>query len=349
MTPDLLNKFLNDQCAASELEEVMQWIKKEALTDHGRSLGINDWKHFTQATDQPEAEQYNSMLHKIHQKIISQSQEEKRPVVPLATWLVRVAAILLLPVLGLLFYTLTNPGPFFAGVDSRPVDSLQIVTPLGSRTVVQLPDGSEVHLNHQSRLTYPQRFSSKSREVILEGEAYFRVIHNPDIPFVVKTGELNVKALGTEFNVLAYPGGKVVSTTLINGKVVLEKPLPDGKTSPVRAMVPGQHIDYYPEGGNTELASGKIEKYIAWKDGKLMFDNESILKVAEDLSRMFNVDIEVAGNAREFTYTVTFVDEPLFQILDLMKVATPVNYKVFPRKKLADGTFSKQKIRIERK
>ena len=90
----------------------------------------------------------------------------------------------------------------------------------------------------------------------------------------------------------------------------------------------------------------KTDKYIAWKDGKLVFENEDLTQVAARLNRLFNVDIIIDDNVKEYTYTVTFVDEPLFQILHLMTVAAPVNYKALPRKKLPDGTYSKQKIII---
>ncbi|MDX1286192.1 MAG: DUF4974 domain-containing protein, partial [Draconibacterium sp.] len=81
----------------------------------------------------------------------------------------------------------------------------------------------------------------------------------------------------------------------------------------------------------------------------LVFDNESIEHVTQRLSRMFNVDIQIDNDVKEYRYTVTFIDEPLFQILELMTVATPIKYKALPRTKNPDGTFSKQKIIIEKK
>ncbi|NJM16183.1 MAG: DUF4974 domain-containing protein, partial [Bacteroidales bacterium] len=95
------------------------------------------------------------------------------------------------------------------------------------------------------------------------------------------------------------------------------------------------------------VGTGNIDKYIAWTDGKIVFDNEPLASVADKLSRIFNVEIIMAESVRDLSYTVTFVDEPLFQILDLMALATPIVYKALPRQKLPDGTFSKQKIRID--
>jgi ferric-dicitrate binding protein FerR (iron transport regulator) len=101
--------------------------------------------------------------------------------------------------------------------------------------------------------------------------------------------------------------------------------------------------------GNIKSTKGDVEKYIAWKDGKMVFDETPITEVAQQLKRKYNVDIEVENDIEDYTYSVTFMDEPLMQIIELMTIATPVTYKVLPREKLPDGTFSKQKITIKRK
>jgi ferric-dicitrate binding protein FerR (iron transport regulator) len=114
-------------------------------------------------------------------------------------------------------------------------------------------------------------------------------------------------------------------------------------------MTPGQHVDYSLRTGDIASTKGKVEKYISWTDGKLIFEDTPILQVTERLSRMFNVTFEVNDEIKEYVYTVTLADESLSQILDLITIATPVVYKALPRKKLSDGTFSKQKIIIEKR
>ena len=114
-------------------------------------------------------------------------------------------------------------------------------------------------------------------------------------------------------------------------------------------MTPGQHVEYNAKTKDVSSSKGNVEKYIAWKEGKLIFDDTSITAVTEKLGRKFNVFIEVKDDIKNFTYTVTFGDEPLLQILDLMTIATPVRYKMQPREKLPNGFFSKQKITLERK
>jgi ferric-dicitrate binding protein FerR (iron transport regulator) len=350
MTRDLLKKFLDDRCSGEELGEIIAWIKKDACSDTGKDWAYQDWKDFGEVPDSEDKEQFDALLNNIHRKIIAKnSNHRERTIVRLGTWLTRAAAILFLPLLGFLVYSHYSRPEKIAWSSGSVPDTVQVITPTGSRTVVQLPDGSVVHLNHGSRLSYPQHFTGRIRGVVLLGEGYFKVIHDPQRPFLVNTGNLNIKALGTEFNVQSYPGEKTIATTLVNGKVTVERTCQGGGAFSDLTLVPGQHISFDMGKGNFLSSQGKIEKYIAWKDGKLVFDNESITEVAGRLSRQFNVDIDVADNARYFTYTVTFVDEPLFQILDLMKIATPVKYKVLPRVKMPDGTYSKQKIILEKR
>ena len=355
MTEKLLYKFLKNRCTDKELDEVIQWINADALNKDSRNLALTDWKSYQNDDNVTSEVKFNSLLDKIHHKInIDRNNylisENKTSVLSTyTTWLIRAAAILLFPVLAFLFYTLSEKSFDSINIADLAVDSLEIIAPIGSRTVVQLSDGSEVYLNYGSKIKYPQNFIGDTREVILSGEGYFNVEHNPEKPFIVKTQNLNIKALGTTFNVLAYPNEDFVATTLVEGKVVLEQTEINGENKTIGSMIPGQHVNYNIKTGEVLSSKGNIEKYIAWKDGKLVFENESINQMSERLSRIFNVDIEISNNIEEFTYTVTFVDEPLFQILDLMTLATPVSYKALPRKKLSDGTFSKQKIIIEKR
>ncbi|MDB4583460.1 DUF4974 domain-containing protein [Draconibacterium sp.] len=348
MTKDILIKFLNNNCSEAELNEVLRWAETGALTEDGKKLGFDDWKNYQEDGMWEDDERFTTLFDKIQEKI--DSRENKKLVIPLfAKWLTRAAAILLIPVLAFLFYTLSEKKATNANYALAAVDSLEIIAPVGSRTVVQLSDGSEVHLNYGSKIKYPQFFSGDTREIVLEGEGFFDVAHNPEKPFIVKIGKLNVKALGTAFNVLAYSDDDVIETTLVNGKVVIEQNERDGTTKTIGAMEPGQHVNYNTNTGAITSTKGSVEKFVAWKDGKLVFEDATIIEVAERLSRMFNVDIKVADDITNNIYTVTFMDEPLFQILDLMTIATPVTYTAKSRKKLPDGTYSKQKIILEKR
>ncbi|MEL7588605.1 MAG: FecR domain-containing protein [Prolixibacteraceae bacterium] len=351
MKKQLLIKYLNNRCTDKEFDEIVSWIKTEAESNDAKRWSYDQWKSLEPDMKMKDEKKYNALLYKIHYEINlnNRNVEDNTRILPrVKNWLSRVAAILVLPLLGIVSYMLINGNFQVNRYADMTVDSLEIIAPIGSRTVVQLSDGTEVNLNYGSKIKYPRNFGD-TREITLSGEGYFDVAHDPSRPFIVKTGKLNVKAVGTEFNVCAYPDDKTIETTLIEGKVVIEKAVQDEKSETVRTMAPGQHLTYDRRSGAVSSTNGNIGKYIAWKDDKLVFDNEPIAKMAEKLGRMFNVEFEIADNVKDFSYTVTFSNDPLGLILDLMEETAPIRYTVLPRKKQPDGTFSKQKIKIEKR
>jgi len=352
MNRELLTKYFNNSCTGKEFDEVAGWVQTDAHKEDARDLGFDIWKMFEPPQKKKDEKKFNALLYKIHFEINTRHRKaissQNLLISKVTTWICRAAAILFIPLLGIVFYLFQNNDFQKNKYTNQAVDSLEIIAPIGSRTVVQLSDGTEVNLNYGSKIKYPRYFGN-TREVTLSGEGYFNVAHNPEKPFIVKTEELNIKALGTKFNVLAYPGDKFIGTTLEEGKVVIEKKIQGEKAQIIGTMIPGQHIDYNLLSGQVTSTQGNIDKYIAWKEGKLVFDNEPITDIAAKLGRMFNVEIDVADNAKDLSYTVTFFNDPLYLILDLMTETAPLKYTVLPVKKQPDGTFSKQKIRIERR
>ena len=354
MERELFDKYLNNNCSREELDKIISLIKDDSLKLTWQEWAKEEWQKEQEIPLLDEMD-FNSLLDKIHHKInihnqiqLNRGKAKSRVYI---SYLTRVAAILLLPVISLLFYTIHKNASGTGDYANLSSDSIEVVTPVGSRSEVQLADGTIVYLNYGSKLKYPQKFSGGTRNVVLKGEAYFKVAHNPKMPFVVNTGRLNISALGTEFNVFAYADEKSIETTLVNGKVMIEKTGQSYKmkNNPV-SMLPGQHLSYNKETGNITNDHGNIEKYISWKDGKLIFKDESIVNIAHKLGRWYNTDFEFDDKeSMEYTYTATFVDESLYQILDLLKLATPIEYKLLPRKKLPDGTFSKQKVIIKKR
>ena len=210
---------------------------------------------------------------------------------------------------------------------------------------VSLPDGSNVWLNHNSSLKYPAMFQGDSRTVELTGEGYFEVAHNPKIPFIVKAGEIQIKALGTTFNIMAYPDEDKIETSLINGSVELQRMEPNGKIIPLLKMKPTDLAIF--QKSNNEISTRTIndDRYFSWKDGKLIFNKEPIGEVVKKLSRWFNVDIQVKDpELLELTYTATFVHETLPQVMELIARVSPVSYSISDRKEISSGTFSKRKV-----
>ncbi len=345
MRKDIFIKYLNGNCTDEEFEKLLIWIKEESMTISGKRMAQEVWDEFKSELSGDKIK-YDRLLDIIHHKI-DINQNATQPAIrksPLGNRVLqvitRVAAILLFPVLSLLVYTIVSDKDRYTANSNE----LEVEAPAGSRMNIEFGDGTKVWLNHGSKLQYPYRFDSKCRKVFLTGEAYFKVAHNKNVPFIVDTKELDIKATGTEFNVSAYPDDNFVETTLVEGQVgIYER----GSSIRIKTLEPGECIKYNSLKKNCTLESGDIRKYVAWKDGLLIFKNDSIPEIAKKLERWYNVDVKIVNeDVNEFTCTATFSEETLSQVLELMSLASPVNYSLTPKVRYPDGSFSKQRLMI---
>jgi ferric-dicitrate binding protein FerR (iron transport regulator) len=343
---DLFVKYLQGNCTEGEFEQLLSWIKDSALTTSGKEMAQEVWGEFEPEAGPIEKMKYNLLLDKIHHKIninqnpsqltVKKGQKRSR----ILSVITRAAAVLLIPVLSLLIYTNLQNKSHYAD----NTNDLEVEAPAGSRMQFELGDGTKVWLNHGSKLRYPYRFTGKNREVHLTGEAYFVIAQNTGIPFIVKTGHLEVKATGTTFNVNAYPDDNAVETTLVEGNVVLYR---SNSNQEIKSLSPSECLKFNSEKNTYILETGSIEKYTAWKDGLLVFKNDPVADIAKKLARWYNIEVEIIDErAKSYTMTATFDQETLPQVLELMALPTPVDYKLIPREKFPDGSFSKQKVLI---
>ena len=227
-----------------------------------------------------------------------------------------------------------------------PVDTTQvIVAQKGTRTQTILPDGSVVWLNAGSKITYQADFEGPLREVKLEGEAYFDVKKEKAKPFIVHANGVNIKVLGTAFNVKSYPSDKTVETTLIRGLVQLShegnttvKPIylhPDEKII-VNRVLPTK-------GSNTTVAqvenkfelvqldtsSGKDYIETAWLNNRLAFHGDSFEALAQKLERWYNVTIMFEDEeVKKLNFNGSFENETVGQAFKALAVATPFTFKI---------------------
>jgi len=167
----------------------------------------------------------------------------------------------------------------------------QLVVPFGKRSTIILSDGTKVWLNSGSRLVYTPVFKGNTREVYLEGEGYFEVTKNADKPFFVRTDAFQLKVYGTKFDVHAYKSDDDYNTVLLEGKVSLN--FNDRLLSKEVFMTPNQKASLSRESNDFQLTHvDKIENYIAWIDGYLIFDNEEITDLIRRVSHYYNITIE---------------------------------------------------------
>lgn len=274
-------------------------------------------------------------------KVYSKFKANKILVV--TNWVQRIAAFLLIPVLlgGIwLYFEKVNLQNSLAG----QVVHQEIITQPGTKTHLFLPDSTEVWLNSASKLRFPTTFTGNNRTIELDGEAYFKVFHNKEKPFIVKTSYLDVEALGTSFNLSAYADDYKISTTLEEGKVRITN---EKLRNKAYVLTPGSQLNFYPEKHDYKSQDVRVNDVIAWKDGVLVFSETPFNEVAAKLGRWFNAEIKITDpSIVNYRFTGTFTSESLEQVLHLLTLSAPINYSVSERKVLENMSFSKEEIKI---
>jgi len=184
---------------------------------------------------------------------------------------------------------------------SKSIKYNTLIIPRGGEFFLQLSDGTKVWLNSETTLRYPVQFIGEERKVELTGEAFFEVARNEKVPFFVESGEQTVKVLGTEFNISSYKENSLISTTLVKGSVeVYIKNKPDKR----QTLVPNEQITISKINGQISKQKVNPYQYIAWKDGRFVFDDQNLSEIMETLSKWYNVDIVFAREElKNFRFT----------------------------------------------
>lgn len=182
-----------------------------------------------------------------------------------------------------------NSGELLA---SGVVKMNRIVTPIGGEYKVELPDGTKVWLNADSYLEFPSKFSDKQRRVITKGEVYFDVASNKDWPFVVESQGVELKVLGTEFNLRAYSDEDYITTTLVEGSVLVSNSFKKSlKLFPGNQVIIGVHDNQMNE------SKADIESVTAWHNGRFIFKKKRVEDIMYDLARWYDVKIFFSNSA----------------------------------------------------
>jgi transmembrane sensor len=248
----------------------------------------------------------------------------------------RVAAVFLIVCSGLGFFMMekneilrsfeTNHGsnPQKANVEER-------INPRGQKSVLLLPDGTKVWLNADSKLTYSKDFNKRNkREVHLEGEAFFNVTHNERVPFIVQTSSsIRIEVLGTSFNVKSYEGDQTVETTLVNGKVSIDKLEENGKLLGNLILKPNQRAVYFKETNTLNVEEVNAQNLSSWRHDRLVFDEAPFNDVIVQLERWYNVKIHVEDKVNlTCRLTADIQHESLENVLKLLQTSHQIEYRI---------------------
>jgi ferric-dicitrate binding protein FerR (iron transport regulator) len=308
--------------------------------EDGRNLQTYLQRHFSGYVreEDPERKNLDHILFKIHYNINQGKQVSgnSRTVSGLKLFL-RIAAAIILPVA--LFWGVKG----YLSIKSRQEARMELTAPAWTRARFVLPDGTTGWLNSNSSISYNLDFVN-DRHVDLKGEAFFDVFKDSRRPFIVHTGEVNLKVSGTRFNVSSYETEKDIEVVLEEGSLIFN-PVGDDTAY---LMKPNDLVTYNRSSKEFRTDIVQPQKYLSWKEGKLVFRNDPLDVICRRLGRWYNVEVEMKVSApiENMRLRATFVDENLEEVLGLLKRSLPIDYKVLGGTLNPDHTYSKKKILI---
>lgn len=342
----MFSKKLAGEASASELAELECLIQEHPGWQYAIQNLEDLWKHQSPNDFAEEEDAYMLHLHRIKEKNIPFSEGPvETPVTPVQhthrKWYWMAAACIVGIAGFLVFSAVTND----TTTNKTTAQVNEVSTRKGSRSKVQLPDGSVVWLNAGSKLTYDKEYGKEIREVTLTGEGFFDVAKEKEKPFIIHASNVNIKVLGTAFNVRAYPEDKQVETSLLRGSIeVTIKNRPNNKIilSPNEKLIvenePAEKLQLKkgPELPQPVIAVRKlqyspVDSTVAetqWVENRLTVRDESLAELATKMERWYDVEIEINDMPlQQKILTVTFEKESIDQALEALRLSLPFRYE----------------------
>ena len=314
--PDLsiIEKTLNNEATPEESCEVIHWFRTpegqawlaERIDQDEKTIHVGEEEEWIDHPI-PSAVMYQNIIRQLHRQRI------RRFIAYAAAVLIPIALII-----GL-----------FIRIDSQ-VDLLaddgydEVYVPNGERMQVLFQDGSKVHLNSGSRIRYPKKFGLFERKVYLEGEAWFEVAQNKNRPFIVDLSYVDIKVLGTTFDVKAYPEEEAIFVALETGSIELKS-----RSFKSYQLRPGEKAVYNKASRRCEvLRSHDVKMYSAWRRNVLVFKSAPLSEVMKTLARTYDISFDVKDSAAlRYTYTITTDSVNLTTVLKELEKITPVLFE----------------------
>jgi ferric-dicitrate binding protein FerR (iron transport regulator) len=312
----LVIRYLNGECSITDQQELKHWLSQ---SDENQKIFYRI-KDVWDASLKKEDNTREALLQFYKQRALQKQTSTK----VLRLWKV-VAGIAAVFVIGLVSIFILN----MLSVETPNVRSeaamMSFKVPFGSRSEVNLPDGTTVILNSGSELKYPVTFVDGKREVSLNGEAFFEVISDEANPFIVKTNYFDVQVTGTQFNVCSYTDDNFSNVSLLEGHVGVLF----GQKDKVVDIVPGQQFYLDKEKRRYRVSERDVDMESSWKDGEFRFKEIAFPDLMKRLERWYDVRLSYsAPELKEMLYSGNFRNhETIWQVLDGLKLTTPIDYK----------------------
>lgn len=307
---DFLKRYFAGQLTSQEEEQVQAW-----LVEHSEDPQVQDALLAIMSDMETEDKTVSSPAYvKVSRRLgLERKSRFEKTVRTIGRWVMGVAACVMLPLLGALAYQRLHV--------PEQAEWLEVKVPYGQTDELLLSDGTLLHLNAGTRVTYPSVFLGNERRVFIEGEVFAEVAKNPEQPFIIESGDVDVKVLGTTFNFKAYDNTECVELILLEGAVQVDI---DAATRKKQVRLhPGEMVQYDRKSGEIEMKDFQPHLYKGFHDdGSIHFFNLRLSDIVSDLERLFGVKVvlldEKLADTRYFAWFSN--NETLDQILDGINV-----------------------------
>ena len=344
----LTGKVFADEATDAERQQFNDWVaahpEQQQLLETMRQFWLTS--DITLPTGQLDVA---GAFERLQQRIESEQLMAKTPVRPLwpvRRWVGWVAAASLAITIGVWAWNQRQLEP-----PAKPIAIVEQINQKGTRSQIRLADGSIVWLNADSHLHYPKAFTGKLREVTLEGEAFFKVTHNPKQPFVVRLATGSVRVLGTSFNIRAYPGDSTVETSVVTGRVAFV-PKSAGGSNQVQTgqrqatpqkdtlfLTPNLKAIQSLTRQSITTQPTVAANQIAWTESKLVFRNTPMGEVAKTLERWYGTPVTLERESlRQCPLTGTFQNQSLREVMTLIAMTNRFQFDLTPSQVTIKGT-----------
>ncbi|GAB1451426.1 FecR family protein [Draconibacterium sp.] len=324
---DLLAKYLCNEVSPVEKSKVEAWLEqsdenREELEQSRKTLDTVDAFYKVEKFDSEIAlKNVKSKLNQPKMKIVQHKTIGKEAI----TRFYKYAAVIV-------FALMLGSTGFYLGFRNHTTEvySEIISTPNQVINEYSLPDGSVVALNSNSKLVFPKQFKGDTREVTIEGEAFFEVTPNPEKPFIINAGNAQVKVVGTSFNVSAYPETEIVEVVVKSGKVqVINKYVNELSDEKQVYLTPGEKGILFSNKGIPEKLKNTDPNYLAWKTHDFIFDDVPLNEVFKCLEKTYHVNIDVLEpELNDLKLNAQFDKKPIDFILNVVSLTFNLDLSV---------------------
>lgn len=325
----LMTRKLSGEASQLELDELAGLLSADPALKEEADIYTRYWEQQQQEQNTNTESALQKVLALVNRDVEIYESSIEVPVKRMPVWrmISRIAAMLVLVAgLGIGAYKIfINPKPV------KPVEAnlVQKQNAKGVKSTIELADGSKIWLNADSKVQYPALFTGNTREVYLNGEAFFDIAKNPSKPFIIHLSKGTVRVLGTSFNIKAYDNEPVVETSVATGRVAFIPRLKNNKQADTVFLTPNNKVVYRLDEEKIITAATVSSEDKAWTEGKMIFRSNSFEEIAIELERNFGKRAVFKNEeARNFRLTGSFQNNTLAEILYYLSKTKTFSYTI---------------------